>query len=104
MSCHDGVSGFMWTIAGTLYDKPTGGTAIGGATIEIIDANNQKIDLVTSTNGNFYTTKTVAYPLKVRATDCPNDVHMTASIAKGTDAASCNKSGCHDSAMRIHLP
>ena len=98
-SCHDGLGASLrWTVAGTLYSTATGGTAISGATIEVVDANGKTLKLATYDNGNFYTTSAVAKPLKVRASKCPNDAKMVATVSDG----SCN--GCHNSAMRIHLP
>ena len=100
-SCHDSLgSSRKWTIAGTLYSAATGGTAVSGATIVVVDAAGKTIKLQTYSNGNFYTTTAVTKPLKVRATKCPGDLSMTASASNG----SCNASGCHDSTMRIHVP
>lgn len=100
MSCHDGLSAnIRWTVAGTLYTTVNGTTAISGANIEIIDAANKKVVLATSTNGNFYTTQSFTFPVKVRASKCPNDAKMTA-----TALGSCNANSCHNSTMRIHLP
>ena len=100
MSCHDGLSASIrWTVAGTLYTTVNGTTAISGANIEIIDAANKKVVLATSTNGNFYTTQTFTFPVKVRASKCPNDAKMVAGAT-----GSCNANSCHNSTMRIHLP
>lgn len=100
-SCHDSLGASRkWTIAGTLYSAATGGTAVSGATIVVVDATGKTIKLTTYSNGNFYTTTAVTKPLKVRATKCPSDLSMTAGASNG----SCNASGCHDSSMRIHVP
>jgi hypothetical protein len=98
--CHDSLSASRrWTVSGTLFATANGGAAVSGATIELIDAAGQVLHLPTYSNGNFYTITPVKFPLKVRATKCPSDVHMAANAAKG----SCNTNGCHDT-MRIHLP
>lgn len=100
MSCHDGLSAnIRWTVAGTLYTTATSTTPISGANIEVIDAANKKVVLATSTNGNFYTTTPFTFPVKVRASKCPNDAKMSA-----TALGSCNANSCHNSTMRIHLP
>ena len=95
--CHN--HGF--TIAGTLYSSINGGNPVVGATIHVVDANGTPLDLVTMDNGNFYTSTAVTFPITVLATSCPNIQHMTATVAPGP---SCNKSGCHTSTNRIHLP
>lgn len=101
MSCHDGLSANKrWTVAGTLYTTVTGGTAISGASIDIVDAANKKIVLATTDNGNFYTTQPVTFPLTLRASKCPNDAKMNLAATTG----SCNANSCHNSTMRVHLP
>lgn len=96
LGCHDTQSKH-WTIAGTLYSAATGGTAVAGATIEVVDATGKVVKLTTYTNGNFYTTTAVTKPLKVRATKCPVSLPMVGAVNDG----SCN--GCHNSTMRVHL-
>jgi hypothetical protein len=93
------VQGAQWTVAGTLYAAAGGGDAVSGATIEIRDANGKVFQLVTNDNGNFYTDKPVAFPLKVRASSCPSDLPMMAK----PDQGSCNTGGCHEDGNRIHL-
>jgi hypothetical protein len=100
MSCHDNLSNFKWTVAGTVYAAANSTTAVSGANVEIIDANNKKVVLATSTNGNFYTTTSFTFPVKVRASKCPADSKMTAAATTG----SCNSNSCHTSGMRIHVP
>ena len=99
-ACHN--HGF--TMAGTLYTTANSNTAIAGATIVVTDANNQTIKMVTATDGNFYTSSTVAFPVTVLATQCPNVSKMTAQVVAGQGG--CNRTGCHTTAAqgRIHLP
>ena len=98
--CHDSLSASRrWTVSGTLFSTANGGAAVSGATIEVTDAAGQVLLLHTYSNGNFYTITPVKFPLKVRATKCPTDIHMAANASKG----SCNTNGCHDT-TRIHLP
>lgn len=99
LGCHDGNGATLFTAAGTLYDAATNGSTIAGATIELVDAKGTTVRIVTSSNGNFYTSATLTPPFTTRASGCPNDVPMTAKAS-----GDCNSSGCHTSAMRVHLP
>ncbi|MDB4996429.1 MAG: hypothetical protein JWM74_3861 [Myxococcaceae bacterium] len=98
MGCHNN-QGPAFTIAGTLFTGLATTTPVSGATIEVTDANGKVIKLATYSNGNFYTTTAVTFPLKVHATQCPANLPMVGSVAQG----SCNTSGCHATGMRIHL-
>ena len=97
-ACHN--HGF--TFAGTVYNNISGGTAVIGAHIVVTDANNQKIDIYSQQNGNFYTSAAVAFPLTVLATSCPNIQHMSSTVTTGNGG--CNKTGCHVGNNQIHLP
>jgi hypothetical protein len=102
MGCHDGTgSAPQWSIAGTLYDAASGGAAVSAATIEVTDADGNVLQLATASNGNFYTDQAVSFPITVRASKCPSNAPMTDAIS---GSGSCNQSGCHTSAMRVHLP
>jgi hypothetical protein len=101
LSCHKSggaASSRIFTAAGSLYSTATGGSAVSGATITITDANNQKVTIVTGSDGNFYTTTSIAFPATVQASKCPDTQLMTDSLSTGD----CNS--CHGSTMRIHLP
>jgi hypothetical protein len=89
-----------WYLGGTLYDSATGTTPLAGATIEIIDASGAAQELVTAANGNFWTDQQVKFPIKIRASSCPDSNEMMQSDTSGA----CGKAGCHDSTNRIHLP
>jgi hypothetical protein len=103
-ACHD--HGF--TLAGTLYTTPTGSTAISGATITAIDAQGTTVNMVSQTNGNFYTTTPVTFPVTIYASEC--QISQTAQMMTATVPASsnggCNSSGCHTTGAQghIHLP
>ena len=97
-ACHN--HGF--TLSGTIYDQ-TKTTPIAGATIVAIDANGATVNLVSGMNGNFYTTNTVAYPVKIEASMCPNVAAMSSTVS----AAGCNATACHAAGAAqgpIHLP
>ncbi len=98
-TCHTGQGAApLWTVAGTLYSTAAGGPAIAGATITETDADGAVLELVTASNGNFYTQTPVALPLTVQASRCPDTRAMTGQPAVGA----CNS--CHGPEMRIHLP
>jgi hypothetical protein len=89
------------TIGGTLYGNIAGGAAVSQGTIHVIDANGVDVKISTATNGNFWSTQAVAFPVTVRASKCPAvDQKMVSQVAAGQ--GSCNT--CHGSGNRIHLP
>jgi hypothetical protein len=102
-SCHN--HGF--TLAGTLYSSATGGTAVAGASITVKDSTGAMFDIVTQSNGNFYTSQSVHFPVTVYASECQISQMsqvMTDSIATGQGG--CSMTGCHTTSAqgRIHLP
>lgn len=101
--CHaPGGDGPTFTAAGTLYDAATGGATLRGGTIHLVDANGNDVTLVSSRNGNFYTSQNLAFPLQARASLCPADMTMSTQLQSGQ--ANCNQAGCHDTNNRVHLP
>src|SRR3954468_4908438 len=111
LSCHDGntAGANKFTAAGTLYDKlslAAGAAGKSGVTIEITDANGTKVSVVSANlgaAGNFWTDQPLVFPLKVRASQCPADRPMSASLAANANNAAagdgnCSRTGCHDSA------
>lgn len=97
-NCHN--HGF--TFSGTLYNDAAGTAPVVGAHIILTDANNQKIDIYSQRNGNFYTSAPIAFPATALSTACPNIAHMSSQVTSAD--AGCNKTGCHVAGMRIHLP
>jgi antitoxin (DNA-binding transcriptional repressor) of toxin-antitoxin stability system len=103
-SCHNGMTAPRWTIGGTLFSAAVGGAGVGGATIEITDANNTVVKMIpTAPNGNFWTDATITFPIKIRAIRGTQTRSMQATVQQA-DGASCNKSGCHDDMQRINVP
>lgn len=86
-------------IGGTIYSAAMGGSAVAGATIEITDAAGKKVKAISANNGNFWTTTSLTYPIKVAASLCPTTTPMVATVS-GNGA--CNN--CHDNTMRVHTP
>lgn len=99
--CHDGGTpqAPQWTAAGTLYRGAGGSTPLAGGTIELVDANGTTVTLVSAQNGNFWTDQALAFPLRIKASDCSESRMMPTPAPLG----SCNQGGCHDT-RRIHLP
>jgi hypothetical protein len=93
LSCHG-----EFTLAGSLYASQTGGTRIGGATVSITDQNGQIVDLVTGSDGSFFTSQPLSFPVDVEISKCPDTVWMVSAANSGE----CN--GCHGSSNRVHLP
>jgi hypothetical protein len=103
VACHAADGGPDFTLAGTLYADPGGVTPLAGATIVVIDAGGASIEMVTQSNGNFWTSEPLTFPVHVSATRCPDTTPMVSAVS----SADCNAGGCHatgSSTGRIHLP
>jgi len=103
MPCHENQAyGSLppFTLSGTLYNGKTSTTGVPGATIHVLDANGDDITLVTTNNGSFWATQQIAFPVKVRASRCPDDMSMPNQVA--ASGKGCNT--CHTAGSRIHLP
>ena len=102
-SCFQNCHNHGFTLAGTLYTNDTGNSGFSGANITILDSNNQTTNIVTSQNGNFYTSANIAFPVLVVASACPSAVKMNVAVA--ATGRGCNVGGCHPSGpTQIHLP
>jgi hypothetical protein len=103
LNCHDGNGAApRWTAAGTIYTTIAGTAPLPGATIHLVDADGVEVVLLSATNGNFWTTQDLAFPLTAKASRCPDTQEMPIGVQLAS--ASCNKGGCHDADMRIALP
>lgn len=104
LPCHDVAVGSLpaFTMAGTLYTDSAGSTTIAGATVHALDNLGHDITMVTTDNGNFWSTDSVSFPVTVRASMCPDNASMISSVS--SSGADCNTSGCHGAGSRIHLP
>lgn len=102
--CQQGCHNHGFTLSGTMFAAANSTTPVQGATVTVMDANGQTFDVVTQLDGNFYTSRTVAFPVTVIASSCPSVQPMVETIAAGNGG--CNKTGCHTTAAqgRIHLP
>lgn len=100
--CMNGCHNHGFTLAGTLYNA-AGTAALVGGSITVKDANGATFDMVAQQNGNFYTSKAIAFPISVYASECPTWTAMSATVPTGDGG--CNKLGCHATGAqgRIHL-
>jgi hypothetical protein len=97
LSCHTGTGAApKWTIAGTIYGGD--GLALPGATITVTDNGGNELKLISASNGNFYTSQTVQFPVRVVASRCPD----TRPMLNAQQIGNCNS--CHSGASRIKLP
>lgn len=65
LACHSAdvpVEGPNFTAAGTLFTDLQGTEPLAGATVRIIDADGNTIELTTTAAGNFYTNDPIAMP------------------------------------------
>lgn len=97
-SCHN----HSFTLAGSVYTGANNNSSYAGAIVTLRMANNQTIELVAASNGNFYTSQPISYPLTVRISACPYGTSMVATVTRG----GCNAVGCHAQVggAQIHLP
>ena len=86
-------------VGGTLYNAVSGGAAVAGATINVTDANGKTVKIISATNGNFWTSTSLTFPITVNASLCPSTVPMSSAV---TGNGACNN--CHNSTFRVHVP
>jgi hypothetical protein len=89
-----------FVVGGTLFTSIKGSTPVVGATIVLVDATGATLSLVSAQNGNFWTSTSLTFPIRVTASSCPNAVAMLNAQQVGN----CNTTGCHGSNSQIHLP
>jgi hypothetical protein len=100
-SCHGaGGSGPRFTLAGTAYEDADGATAMPHATVTVIDADQRALQLPVAQNGNFWTTETLTFPVRVQLSLCPDAQIMTADVPAPGD---CNAGSCHGNGKRVYL-
>jgi hypothetical protein len=105
MDCMDSCHNHLFTFAGTLYTDASGTTPVSGATITTIDAFGNSMDTISQSDGNFYSSFAVEFPITIYVSSCPNIQMMTAQVTE--TQAGCNASGCHASGGAqgtVHLP
>lgn len=99
-NCFDNCHNHGFTLAGTLYTTSISNTGAGGATITVVDSNNKTVDIVVNSDGNFYTSTALAYPVLTFASSCPTAVKMNVAVAQS--GRGCNT--CHGvSTLQMYL-
>lgn len=103
LGCHTGAGGIpAFTVGGTLYSDAAGTAPVAGATIHLVDANQNDVTIVTADNGNFWTTQTLVFPVTTHASLCPDTARMFTPLDQ--TGGDCNSSGCHAGTFRVHVP
>lgn len=98
--CHNGSSSPRWTISGAVFTQQTGGQPVRGATVYITDSTGRGTELVTASNGAFWTQEVLSPPYTTYVSGCPSTLEMVA-----TATGNCNAGGtCHNGDNRIYLP
>jgi hypothetical protein len=90
--CHNGSVGPAFAVGGTLYADPGGGAPVAGVTITLIDADGNRIDIVSAENGNFWSDQPAAFPVTAYASSCPDVVPMM-TLAEAGDCNTCHAAG-----------
>lgn len=59
-----------FSVAGTVYGAPDANSdaGVGGATVQVTDANGSVLELRSNSAGNFYTSRAVVFPVQVCVT------------------------------------
>lgn len=100
MCHHQGGMGPPFTFAGTMFETSGGSAPLAGGTFHLIDAMGTDVIVTTQSNGNFYSTDLVTFPVVAFGTLCP-EVKPMIAVLRESDG-SCNTSGCHTSGFRLH--
>ena len=102
MCHHQGGEGPPFTFGGTVFASSGGGAPLAGATIHLIDALGTDVVVTTQSNGNFWSTDLVTFPVLAFTSLCPDVKPMLTPL--GETDGSCNRAGCHTSGFRMHVP
>jgi hypothetical protein len=93
--CHDGELGDPreFSVAGTVFERPTGAVPARGATVELTNADGSKYDVVANEAGNFYlypSDYTPKFPLQVKVQYQGQTVTMHSVIGREGACAACH--------------
>jgi hypothetical protein len=95
--CHSAYGGRSpeFSLAGTVFQKPTNKVAVGGLIVHVVDANGATQDLTSNCAGNFYVTTTQwspTWPLFVTLEDpqAGTSLRMLGKIGRDSSCASCH--------------
>jgi hypothetical protein len=94
--CHDGAIGDppAFSVAGTVFDRPSGTLGVNGATVSLSDANGSTFAATTNTAGNFYVVPSQwvpTFPMKVTVSPGSGQtVTMQTDIGRDGACAACH--------------
>jgi hypothetical protein len=93
ISCHDTMTHApRLRAAGTVYQtltEPDLCDGLGGATVDLIGADGSVTTLTSNSAGNFYTTKSLVFPIRARVHTAYGMREMTDPVTTG-DCNSCH--------------
>jgi len=92
LACHGFKAG------GTVFAGAASSTAVGSASVTLVDRNGATVSRTSNAAGNFYTSSALAYPLQ-RVT-----ITKGSATAEMLDVPDGHCNGCHEPGSRIHLP
>jgi len=97
LSCHG-----EFTLAGTVYASQTAAPDQGveGLDIDVVPSSGPSFTLTSNAAGNFYTTRSITFPVTVSVTDGVGTVTMPDPVE--ADGGGCN--GCHGAGNRVFFP
>jgi hypothetical protein len=107
--CHDGALGDPpeFSLAGTVFQHPTGVEAAQGATVELRNADGSGFEVVTNRAGNFYLTPDhfrPHYPLEVKVHWQGEITTMHTTIGREGSCAGCHSDPAgRDSPGHVYL-
>ena len=109
--CHSAAGGRhpTFTVAGTVYQKPTNNVPVEGALVHITDATGATYDLTSNCAGNFYVADTQwqpTFPLYVDLSDAAAGIttKMKTKIGRDNSCAQCHADPAGtDSAGHVYL-
>ncbi len=95
--CHSSGGGRnpQFSLAGTVYQKPTTKIAVEGAVVHVVDATGATNDLTSNCAGNFYVTVDQwqpTFPLFVQVSDAATgmSIKMTTKAGRDSSCAQCH--------------
>ena len=116
LQCHDGntAGANKFTAAGTIYDKLSLAAGAQGFRSHHRNHRRQRRQGFGGVckhrrGGKLLDRPAAGLPLHVRASHCPADRPMSAALAANANNVAagdgnCSRTGCHDSAMIMHMP
>lgn len=89
LSCHTGGEAGAWTVGGTVFSDGLGARGASNVTVVVTDSKGTKVEMNSSSVGNFYTSKKLVPPLSAKLLRGGQVVEMARTVNTGA----CNS--CH---------